>query len=99
MAFLKDYWEREKFKVIQLLIAATKKNPKKAKTLIRKLNATSDAIRDRIFKAYFYYKKIVYTIKFIQWRIQQLKFRNVEIEEERYEELKTLEDQYYKKRK
>lgn len=49
---------------------ACKKNPKKTRAMIRKLNATSDAVRDTIFKQYFYYKKYSYTIKFIQWRIQ-----------------------------
>lgn len=54
------------------MLIACKKNVKHTKTLLRKLSTTPDAVRDRIFKSYFYYKKFAYTIKFIQWRIGQL---------------------------
>ena len=65
--FIKDYWEKEKIGITKNLLT-NKKNLKKAKPLVAKLNSISDSIRDTVIKNYLSYCYYQYSIKYLTWR-------------------------------
>lgn len=64
-----------------------KKNTRKTRPLIKHLNSMSDQIKNKVIKEYFYYCKDTYIIKYLNWRIQKLRFQKKAIDEKWYEEL------------
>lgn len=86
---MKDYWEKEKVVLVKQYLT-NKKGQKKAKQLVKSLNMMSDDIRDALIKLYMNKCKIEYNIKYLEWRVNQLKFVKKAINPEHLEQIKLL---------
>eukprot|EP00347_Sterkiella_histriomuscorum_P015806 403355613 len=74
-----DFYRKKKLLITGVLLHY-KKNTRKTKALIRRLNEMSEKVKNQVIKIYFYFCKDTYIVKYLNWRIQKLKFQNKPIE-------------------
>ncbi|CDW79271.1 UNKNOWN [Stylonychia lemnae] len=88
--FLKEYWEKEKISLTKYFVA-NKKNAKKLKPYLTKLAIMNEQIRDVFVENYMIYAMTQFSIRFIIWRTQKLRFMQVQNIEDKTNELNRLQ--------
>eukprot|EP00347_Sterkiella_histriomuscorum_P015694 403356050 len=92
IAFLTEYWEREKINITKSFVS-NKKHAKKLKPYITKLTLLNQKVRETFIKEYFSYCMNNFHIKYINWRQQKLKFMKSLNVEDKSQEIRNLQKQ------
>lgn len=76
--YIMYYWENLKTDMSKILLSDDK-NPEAAKEVSIKIFKISDPVREKYIRLYCEYCRMVFVLKFINWRFHRLMFRKNEI--------------------
>jgi hypothetical protein len=84
---LHEYWDSTKTDIAKALVRDKKIQRKSSKVQMR-LMQTLNSYKDVFFQRYIIYKKTVYLIKYLFWRLLKLQFKDKQVEYDWLTEIK-----------